>query len=253
MKPHQKDSKTRFWEIDFLRGTAIIMMILFHFLYDLNYFAGAGFNVSSGFWRYFAYATASLFIFLAGVSLTLSYSRTVKEKDGNPLFMKYLLRGIKIFSCGLAITVITFIFLPEGFIVFGILHFIGVSVILAYPFIKHTYRNLALGILFILLGLYLAKFNFNFPWLLWLGARPEYFYTFDYFPLLPWFGVILIGIFIGNVLYGDYERKFNIPEIQGFIFMRILCFLGKHSLLIYLIHQPALIALLYFFGVKINL
>jgi len=253
MKAYHKDSKKRFWEVDFLRGTAIVMMIVFHFLYDLNYFAGLGFNVSFGFWRYFAYATAAIFIFLVGVSLTLSYSRAVKDKKEDNLFIKYLVRGLKIFSWGLIITVITFILLPEGFIVFGILHFIGVSVILAYPFIRHVYRNLALGILFILLGLYLGKFNFDFYWLLWLGFKPEFFYTFDYFPLLPWFGVILAGIFFGNVLYRGHERKFNIPKIPDFIFIRILCFLGKHSLLIYLIHQPVLIALLYFFGVKINL
>jgi len=243
-----KNSKKRFWEVDFLRGTAIVMMIIFHFLYDLDYFGVLELNLFFGFWRYFAYATASIFIFLVGVSLTLSYSRTVKEKTGKELFTKYLFRGIKIFSWGIVITLITFIFLPDGVILFGVLHLIGISVILAYPFIKYTCRNLVIGILFILTGLYIEGLSFNSMWLLFLGLRPESFHTYDYFPLLPWFGVVLVGIFAGNILYSGYKRKFGIPEISNFIFIKILCFSGRHSLLIYLIHQPILVALLYLSG-----
>lgn len=247
------EKEKRFREIDFLRGAAVIMMIFFHLLFDLNYFSVFEINVHSGFWRYFATATAFVFIFLAGVSLTLSYSKVKDSVTQNELFMKYLKRGLKIFSWGLIITIVTWIFLRDGFIAFGILHFIGLSIILAYPFIKYRYRNLMLGILFILTGWFIAKFSFDFYWLFWLGFEPHYFYTFDYFPLLPWFGVILIGIFFGNTFYTQYGRKFKIPKLSDFIFIRLFCFLGRHSLIIYLIHQPILIALLYFFGIKLNL
>lgn len=111
----------------------------------------------------------------------------------------------KVFSWGLIITLVTWIFLRGNFVVFGILHFTGISIILAYPFLKLRYRNLLIGLLFIFLGTYLKGFVFNFYWLVWLGFRPIQFYTVDYFPLLPRVGVVLMGIFFGNLLYPDYS------------------------------------------------
>jgi len=76
-----KNLEKRFWEIDFLRGLAIIMMILFHLLYDLNYFGEYNLNLHSGFWWYFARMTATIFILLVGISLTLSFSRAKKIQN----------------------------------------------------------------------------------------------------------------------------------------------------------------------------
>lgn len=238
----------RFWEIDFLRGFAVIMMIVFHLFYDLNYFGGYDFNLHSGFWSYFARSTATLFIFLVGVSLTLSFSRTKRaQKVRKRLYMKYLKRGLRVFSWGLIITLITRIFLRQGFVIFGVLHLIGISIILAYPFLKLGSWNLLIGIIFISLGMYLKNLTFDFPWLIWLGLMPEHFYAVDYFPIFPWFGVVLIGLFFGNLLYPNYTRRFKLLDLSKFSFIRLFCFLGRHSLLIYLIHQPILIALLYIF------
>jgi len=240
----------RFWEIDFLRGLAIIMMILYHSLYDLAYFGGYNLGSHPDFLAYFARAIATIFILLVGVSLTLSLSRTEKiQKSGRKLYLKYLKRGVKIFSWGLIITLITWISLREGFVLFGILHLIGISIILAYPFLKLCYWNLLLGIVFISLGIYLKNLTFDFHWLVWLGLMPDRFYTVDYFPIFPWFGVILIGVFFGNMLYPDYKRRFNLFDMANLTFIRLFCFLGRHSLLIYLIHQPILIILLYTIGV----
>jgi len=104
------DLKKRFWEIDSLRGFAIIMMIAYHLIYDLNYFGVYNFNIYSGFFWYFARTTAFIFIFLVGVSLTLSYSRAIKSKEYSTekeLFAKYSKRSLRIFSWGLFITLIT--------------------------------------------------------------------------------------------------------------------------------------------------
>jgi uncharacterized membrane protein len=242
-----KKMNKRFWEIDFFRGIAIIMMIIFHFFYDLKFFGFYKINLDSGFWWIFARLIATIFIFLVGISLTLSYSRAKKNKTNNKLFTKYLIRGLKIFSWGLFISLITWVFLRKGFIIFGILHFIGLSIILAYPFLKFRFLNLLLGIIFILLGFYIQTITFNSYWLVWLGIIPNYLYTVDYFPILPWFGVILFGLFFGNLLYPNGIRRLKIPELSEFSFVRFFCFLGRHSLLLYLIHQPILIILLYFF------
>ncbi len=239
----------RFWEIDFLRGIAIIMMVLYHLIYNLSYFVGYNIKANSGFWLYFARTTATTFIFLVGVSLVISFSKANKSFiNEKRLFPKYLIRGLKIFSWGLIITLVTWFFLREGCVVFGILHLIGISIILAYPFLKLRYENLLIGLLCIFLGTYLKGFVFNFYWLVWLGFRPTQFYSVDYFPLLPWFGVVLIGIFFGNLLYPDYSRKFHLHDFSDFYIIKLFCFLGKHSLFIYLIHQPLIIVFLYLFG-----
>jgi len=248
----EKKMAQRFWEIDFLRGIAIIMMVLYHLLYNLHYFAHFNVNVYSGFWMYFARTTATIFIFLVGVSLSISFSRTKGFSFGSTketrLFLKYLRRGLKVFSWGLIITLVTRIFLGKAFVIFGILHLIGISIILAYPFLKLHYWNLFFGVFCIILGAYLKGFIFNFSYLSWLGFRPAQFYSVDYFPLLPWFGVVLIGIFFGNIFYPDYSRKFQLVELSSFSGIKVFCFLGKHSLLIYLLHQPLIIAILFLLG-----
>ncbi|HTX61636.1 MAG TPA: heparan-alpha-glucosaminide N-acetyltransferase [Methanobacterium sp.] len=246
----------RFWEIDFLRGTAVILMIIFHFLFDLNFFGVFLLNLSSGFLWFFPRIIAGIFILLVGISLYLSYTRTEilgqypRERD---LFIKYLKRGVWIFSLGLTITLATWIFIPTDFIIFGILHFIGLAIILGYPFLKYnkTYRylNLVLGLLIVSVGIYLTQFTFNFNWLLWVGFVPQNLYTVDYFPLLPWLGVVSFGIFTGSVLYRNYTRKFQLPDLSRYLPIKIFTFLGRHSLIVYFIHQPILIGLLYFFGV----
>lgn len=241
----------RFWEVDSLRGLAIVMMVVFHFIFDLNYFGIYSFDIHSGFLWWLARITASMFIFLVGLSLSLSYARTtllnrnITEKE---LFLKYLKRGLKIFAYGLLITAVTYIFMGDGFIVFGILHFIGIAIILEYVFIKRKYINLFLGFAFIAAGIFLMSFRFDFYGLLWLGFIPNNFYTVDYFPLLPWLGIVSFGILLGNTLYEKYVRQFKLPDLSSNLIVKISSFLGKHSLLIYLIHQPIIILLLFLLG-----
>jgi uncharacterized membrane protein len=235
----------RFWQIDALRGVAVIAMILYHFSYDLAYFVGL-FDVGffrSGIGLNIARIIGGTFIFLAGLSLTLSYRRALaSQPPGRTLFRKYLARGLRIFSYGLVVTLVTWIFTPEGIIVFGILHLIGVSIILAYPFLRLKLANVALGLVCILVGLYLHGLNADQPWLVWLGIRPDFF-MFDYWPVFPWFGVVLLGVFFGNWRYGSEKERAThaAPRLPA---IRSLAFLGRHSLLVYFVHQPILIALL---------
>ena len=237
----------RFWEIDLLRGIAVIMMIVFHVLYDLYFFNIFKIVLYSGFLLWYVYSIGLIFILLVGICLTLSYTKAKKKLTKKEVKLKFLFRGIKIFVLGLVITFATFLYLPKGFILFGVLHCIGISIILAYPFLQLHIQNLLFGVILISAGLYLKTFTVNFPWLIWLGFTPRQFYTVDYFPLLPWFGVILIGIFIGNKLYSGYKRRFNLIDLSRFRFVRSLCFIGRHSLIIYFLHQPIIIMLLYIF------
>jgi uncharacterized membrane protein len=249
-----KKPTKRLWEVDALRGVAIIMMVLVHLRYDLVYYGGHRAPVLvAGFWPNFARATASIFMFLVGLSLTLSFARASQgQATGRSLFGKYLKRGLTVFGWGLLITLVTWVLLGEGAVWFGILHFIGVSIILAYPFLKWRWPNLLIALALIALGAYLSGRTVTFSWLMWLGLVPERLTSVDYYPLLPWFGVVLGGVFVGNVLYPGHVRRIPLPDWSVLLPIRWLAFLGRHSLLIYLVHQPLFIALLSVSGV-INL
>jgi len=244
----------RLWEVDALRGVAIIMMALVHLRYDFVYYGGyrAALLVAP-FWPNFARATASIFMFLVGVSLTLSYARAKRSGHGDSLlFLKYLKRGLVVFGWGMVITVVTWLLLRDGAVYFGILHFIGVSIILAYPFLRLRLPSLIVGIVLIFVGAYLSRQTFAFSWLLWLGFVPERLASVDYYPLLPWFGVVLIGVFTGQMLYPGHTRRVGLPDWPRVLPIRWLGFMGRHSLLIYLVHQPLIIVVLSLAGI-INL
>ena len=232
----------RFWEIDSLRGAAIVMMVISNLVTDLLYFRLYDPGSLYSLWSLFAYATATLFILLVGVSLTLSRSQVRKN-----VWRYNAMRGLKIFCWGLAITAVTYLLMKEGYILFGVLHLIGMAVMISTPFLNHRELNLWLGAAAIAAGIMLKSFSFDFSWLLWLGFMPNGFYSVDYFPLIPWFGVVLIGIFLGNSLYPKGKRLMHIGECKNTL-CRILSLLGRNSLKIYLIHQPILIGFLYLFA-----
>jgi uncharacterized membrane protein len=242
----QKNPSERFWEIDFLRGIAIILMIVYHLIFDLNYFGVYTTDLDSLPVLLFLYPISTTFLLLVGISLTVSYSRAQQKLSKRQLPLKFLRRGAGVFGLGLIITLVTWVYPHDGFIVFGVLHCIGLSILLAYPLIRFRNLSLVLGVLCIILGVYLRiTVVVDFPWLLWLGFVPSHFYTLDYFPLLPWFGVVLIGIFIGNSLYQNNLRTFEVKDHSRFIASRMLCFFGRYSLIIYLLHQLIIVGLLY--------
>lgn len=230
----------RFWEIDVLRTIAIVMMITFHTLYLLNYFGihDTGVPASYGFWRWFPRLTGGTFIFVAGVALTITHSRA-KQTSG------FMLRGLKILGYGMAITLITWLISRTGYVRFGILHFFGIAFMLAPLFTRFRFINLVLGIALMVVGIYILEQRIlvDFPWLLWLGLIPRGFWTMDYWPLLPWFGLLLVGMFCGKLLYPQGKRRFSIHEFSGPV-TSALTFPGRHPLVIYLAQWPAIIGVL---------
>jgi uncharacterized membrane protein len=81
---------SRFPEIDLTRGIAILMMVIFHTVFDITFFGIAPVNVATGFWRWFAMATASLFLLVVGISLVVSHARSAEKLDRFSLAKKFL-------------------------------------------------------------------------------------------------------------------------------------------------------------------
>lgn len=239
----------RFWEIDTIRGVAIVLMIFFHLMWDLSYFGAYAGNMLAAPWRTFARSIATTFIFVLGVSLTLSYNRLKPKLSQKQLFRKYLLRGAKIFGLGMAVTVVTYFVIGHGFVVFGILHLLGLSTILAYPFLRSRWASLVAGIMVIGLGIYVSRFLSLSPWFLPLGVQQVGRYMVDYYPIVPWFGFALLGVFFGFTLYPRGTPRFYLPDWSHTAPIRGLTYLGLHSLLIYLIHQPILLTILIVLGI----
>ncbi|MFH1587186.1 MAG: heparan-alpha-glucosaminide N-acetyltransferase [Candidatus Diapherotrites archaeon] len=228
----------RFWELDSARGIAIIMMVIFHFMWDLRYFRFIEFDIYAGFWGLFQLATAGLFLLLVGTVLAVNYNRYLDD-----FVINFLRRAAVIFSGGLLLTVVTLIIMPEIFIYFGILHLIGVSILLSIPFIRRMRLNFVLGLVLIILPMAINLKSLEIPFLGWLGlATPAA--ALDFFPAIPWFGAILIGISLGNFFYKGNKQRIELknPESKVTDFLQ---FLGRKSLLIYFLHQLILFPLVF--------
>lgn len=241
---------SRYREVDVARGLAMVAVIVYHLIYDLDVLGGYPVESTSGFWGAFADASAFAFVFLAGLSLSLSSARAGRSHGDRGPFGKYLRRGTRIFAYGMLIT-LAFWALDLGIVVFGILHLIGASIVLAYPFLRLGWANGLLGLFLVALGAYLQTEPVVVTGpagilLAPLGIEPEGFYMPDYRPLLPWFGVVLLGLFFGNTAYR--RRSVNTVEANGKSYWTPLAVLGRHTLLVYLVHQPVLISVLWAFG-----
>jgi len=217
--------------LDGLRGFAIVLMVIFHFFYDLTLFKLASIPIYTHLsWIAFRYTIVSLFLGTVGASLYLHSRRGIN-------WFSYWRRLALLIIASIAITLISFLTLEEGHILFGILHLITLSSILGLVFVHFFWLNLLLGIAIIWTGFNYGHSFFNQDWLLWVGLRTLATGAADYTPIFPWFGVVLIGMFVARLL--EERLYYRLPNYLGFLVLW-----GRHSLIIYLLHQPILWGLL---------
>ena len=239
----------RLWELDMVRGIAVVLMIFYHFVFDLAYFNVYAVDMYRGPWQVFARGIGTTFIVVMGISLTLRYNRLKPELEQGRVFRKYLLRGATLVGWGIVVTAATYFVVGRGFVVFGILHLLGSSTILAFPFLRSRWAALVGGLVAIGAGLYVNHLVSAHPWWLWLGVQQIGRFMVDWYPVLPWFGFALLGVFLGFSLWPGGRRRIELPDLSQVAPVRGLTFLGRHSLLIYLIHQPVLLGLLIVTGI----
>ena len=238
----QNAPASRVWLLDEVRGLATLLMVFYHALYDLDSLFAIPINLlDTGFFQFFRHFFASWFMVISGIACR--YSRSNLRRGG-------LCLGI-----ALTLTAVTVIFLPSQQILFGILHFLGSAmllftllsplldripplagvigcVLLYFPFSHLDQGGIGIpGLWFFSLPRRLYTVGFLFP----LGFVPPGFYSADYYPLLPGIFFFLAGSYLGL-----YFRRQLVPSWVYCPHNNFLAWAGRHSLWIYLAHQPVL-------------
>ncbi|CAK0746770.1 DUF1624 domain-containing protein [Gammaproteobacteria bacterium] len=230
-----RTSAARVPAVDVVRGFSIVLMVSYHLCFDLNLYGLTAFRFNDApFWLNLRGVIVSLFLGIMGVSLHLA-SRAGRHRD------RYLRRLALIATCAGLVTVASHQIFPQSYIYFGVLHFVAVASVLALPFLRLDWGNLGGGLALIGLGNTVHLPFFDHPALHWVGMMTYKPFTEDYVPLVPWFGVVLLGLWLGRRLYGRHEAPARtLPHI-----LSPLAAMGRHSLLVYMLHQPLLLGVLY--------
>jgi uncharacterized membrane protein len=225
--------KARLIPLDAARTLALVAMVIFHFTFDLALFGHIpGETMFQPFWYYFARMIAGSFLFLAGVSLWLAHGQGIR-------WTAFWKRFVKVAGAALLVTVMSIWFVPGGTILFGILHAIAAMSLLGLLFLRLPWAlTLAVAA-----GVFAAAWGprspaFNPLWLVWTGLAETRPNMGDYVPLIPWAAPALAGIAVAKAF-----RVEDWPRTDPSRMLDLLTFPGRHSLVIYLIHQPILIGL----------
>jgi len=247
-KKEKKGSSQRFIELDIFRGFAILFMIILHLFWDLDYFGILPLNKN---FYSLNIIVPVMFFLLVGICQAVNNNKY--KNQPKKMYLRTIQRGLWVLNLGMLFTLLTTIILPDRPIMFGVLHCIGCCIILSTPFVKFkSATNILVTTLIIITGISIgAFFTIENPSIFQLAVGIHQSnigqHTIDYFPVLPWLGVCLLGVALGNILYKENTRRFSLPDLSRYKPTRLFTWLGQHSLSIYLLHQPVIIGLLFLY------
>ncbi|NNM74313.1 heparan-alpha-glucosaminide N-acetyltransferase [Enterovirga aerilata] len=237
LKGGASPARGRIGAIDIARGVAVAAMVVYHFAWDLSELRLIATEVTAepG-WRFFARAIAASFLLLAGLGLALAHPGRIRWRA-------FALRLATVAGAALIITGATFLAFPDSYIFFGILHAIALSSLLAVPFTQApAWVAAALAVLIGAAPLVLRGGVFEHPALAFLGLASRPPITNDWVPLLPWAAFVFAGVALGKLLEGWLKAQTGRLRSRA---GRAFAWAGRHSLVIYLLHQPLLFGALY--------
>ena len=220
--------------IDILRGIALIAMASYHFTWDLENFGYTTPGLTAfGWWKLYARCIASTFLFLVGVSLYLAHGRQIR-------WFGFWKRFAMVAVAAIAISAVTYVATPDGFIFFGILHEIALASLLGLAFLRLPALLTAIVAAAVIAApYYLRSEVFDHPALWWVGLSATNPRSNDYVPLFPWFGAVLAGIAVVKFASASGLLA-RLSTLSPGRWSNPLVFIGRHSLAFYLIHQPLL-------------
>ncbi len=243
-------TKTRYHLLDSIRGLLLIMMIVYHTMFDVMVLGESSFSIFNIAGYIFQQSIGWGFIFLSGMCRALG--------------KKHLRRGLTVLGAAAFVSFVTYVFTPGQAINFGVLVLLGSSMLIVIPLEKvikdrHAPIGFVISIVLFILTRNVSDGNLGFEGLrlielpdflyrnyatAYLGFPPSRFTSGDYYPLIPWFFLYMCGYFfwklIGTKEWLQKPLSIKIP---------VLSFLGRHSLIVYLLHQPICYAAVYFFCV----
>ena len=231
-QPNAPQPRPRIWELDAFRGLCILGMVIVHFIYDLTDLYRVVDWKCPAWFAALQYWGGVVFLLISGICVTLG--------------CHHVRRGLILIGCGFLCTAVTFgmfyLNLAGKAIIiwFGVLHCLGCCMILWHFFRKLSTPLMALcSALLIGVGFWLRGQIFTFPWLMPLGFLYKGFASSDYFPLIMNLGFFLVGALLGRTLYKHKRTLFPRTKAKS-RGVRFLITCGRHSLWIYLLHQPVL-------------
>ena len=240
----QKAPAGRYALLDELRGLDLISMMLFHVCWDLVFL----FDMNMGWYagtpgRLWQQAICWVFILLSGFCA--------------PFGRHMLRRGVTVFAAGALVTAVTLVFMPGGRVVFGVLTFLGTAMLLTgvlEPLLKKVMPAVGLAVSAVLfaltyhaadhylgigaLRLALPESLYANYFTAYLGFYPWWFYSTDYFPLVPWLFLFWAGYYLHKAVGRRRMEPLRRPVCPA------LGWMGRHSLLLYLLHQPVIYGVL---------
>jgi uncharacterized membrane protein len=226
--------------VDFARGAALIGMAAYHLSWDLAYFGliSPAFPTTPAM-RLISHAVAATFLALVGVSLVLAHPRQFHRRA----FSRRLA-----LICGAAalVTLASALLSPANTITFGILHCIAVASLLAAPLLQARLAFVfAAAVLVFAAPFLFANAAFNPAPVIWLGLGTVLPDTLDWRPLMPWSGFVFLGLALTRLAWRPMTQSSLSRWRPRSMVALAIDWMGRHSLAIYLIHQPILFAVLY--------